>query len=92
MLEAVVTVTVEVSVVSPLGKTRFVGLMLATTVGSVGETDTVTSAVPTKRALEPLPLLTDTIEVLVVATPADTVADAGDGVTDWKVFWAADAR
>ena len=86
------TVSVEVSVVSALGKTRFVGLMLATTVGSDGETDTVSSAVPTKRAVEPLPFLTDTVEVLVVATPVDTLADVGDGVTETKVFWAADAR
>jgi len=35
--------------------------------------------------------MTVTVEVLVVATPADTLADAGDGVTEVKVL-AADAR
>ena len=91
MLAVVVTVRVEVSVVLALGKTRFVGFMLAMTVGSDGETDTVSSAVPTKRVLAPLPFMTVTVEVLVVATPADTLADAGDGVTEVKVL-AADAR
>lgn len=66
--------------------------MLATTVGSDGETDTVICAVPMKRVLALLPFLTATAEVLVVATPAVTLADAGDGVTERKVLFAADAR
>jgi hypothetical protein len=87
----VVTVSVEVSVVLAFGKVRFVGLMLVVTVGSDGETDAVSSAVPTKRVLAPLPFMTVTVEMLVVATPADTLADDGDGVTEAKVL-AADAR
>ena len=67
-----------------------VGLKVAPMVGSAGVTKVVNMAVPTKRVLAPLPFLMDTVEVLVVATPWVTLADAGLGVTDVKVRLAAD--
>jgi hypothetical protein len=88
----VVKVNVGLNTVSELGKIKVLVSRLALTPAAAGETETVSRAGPTNRALEPLPFSNLTVAVTFVASPAVIFVVAGVAASTVQVLTAAEAR